>query len=267
MVTYAMMPQSFRSLLKNVFSVFPLLFKKLWPVFLGLAVIQTGLGVIADKTPPNSISFHVVSLLISLFFLYIYIVILYQGDQLLKQQPIDLKAGLHYGLNRYFPVLGYGILLVLLYVLVGAVIGFAIGSLFYILHVPLPWLIPILSILFIFLVVLLFCAMPAIILDKVKVFSSFKMSARLVEGNWWRVFGVFFCSYLVVIIASILVILLGLAVMWPLGLLKEGSALAPMIIGHIVGFLSVFIFMPLIIGAVLVIYHDLKLRKPGVVTN
>lgn len=263
MFAYAAMPQKFLSLLKSSFKAFPLIFKRMWGLFLFLAVLQAVVGIIGGKLSNTSIIFHLLSLLISLLFLYFYIVILHNGDQLLKQQAVSLKNSFSYAANRYWRVLGYGVLLLLLYVIVGGVVGFAAGGIFYVFHVSLGWLIPIFGVIYLYLIILFFCAMPAIILDKVKVWSSFGISVRLVQKNWWRVFGVFVCIYLLII----LLVLLGVLIMWPLGLLKAGAvtSMASIAFGAVISFLSIFVFLPLIISAVLVIYRDLKLRKPGLV--
>ncbi|MCH7713070.1 MAG: zinc ribbon domain-containing protein [Chloroflexi bacterium] len=97
-----------------------------------------------------------------------------------------------------------------------------------------------------FLVLLAFYP-QAIIVEKMGVAASFRRSAALVKGDWWRLFGIGFCYVIV------------FAVPLVLALMISGGA-NPML-GVMVSALIATVAMPwMFIGATLV-YFDLRLRK------
>ncbi|PKB63568.1 MAG: hypothetical protein BZY80_06725 [SAR202 cluster bacterium Io17-Chloro-G2] len=101
--------------------------------------------------------------------------------------------------------------------------------------------------LFFFFLVLLAFYPQAIIVEKMGVVASFRRSAALVKGDWWRLFGIGCCYGLV------------LAVPLVLALMLSGGA-NPML-GVLVSALIATVGMPwMFIGATLV-YFDLRVRK------
>ena len=99
-----------------------------------------------------------------------------------------------------------------------------------------------------FLVLLAFYP-QAIVVEKMGVAASFRRSAALVKGDWWRLFGIGFCYVIV------------FAVPLVLALMISGGA-NPML-GVMVSALIATVAMPwMFIGATLV-YFDLRLRKEG----
>jgi len=101
--------------------------------------------------------------------------------------------------------------------------------------------------LFFFFLVLLAFYPQAIIVEKLGVIASFRRSAALVQGEWWRVCGIGCCYVLVFAVPLVLALLL-----------SGGSY--PML-GILVSALIATVAMPwMFIGATLV-YFDLRLRK------
>ena len=101
--------------------------------------------------------------------------------------------------------------------------------------------------LFFFFLVLLAFYPQAIIVENMGVLASFRRSAALVKGDWWRLFGIGFCFGLVFVIPFALALVL--------------SGGDNPVLGVLVSALVATVAMPwMFIGATLV-YFDLRLRK------
>ena len=101
--------------------------------------------------------------------------------------------------------------------------------------------------LLIFILVLLAFYPQAVVLEKMGVIASFRRSAALVKGDWWRLFGIGSCYGFVVAVPLVLALLL------------SGGANA--VLGVLVTSFAATLALPwMFIGATLV-YFDLRLRK------
>lgn len=94
--------------------------------------------------------------------------------------------------------------------------------------------------------VLLYFAIPLIIIDRMRIFAAFERSVKIVRGNWWRTF---------IVLAFIGAIILGFEA---LGILFTGQQ--RMALFTFFHFFMEFIFYPLIVATTLVLLNDLKLR-------
>jgi len=109
----------------------------------------------------------------------------------------------------------------------------------------------------IFLVILLVFYLPFMVIENKKVFESFKFSAKIVWGNWWRTFLIFLISAVV----SILVfIVLELVFNIPLTAIFKFDASRLNYMAQIIMVLFLVIILPWNIAVMLSQFHDLKLR-------
>lgn len=113
---------------------------------------------------------------------------------------------------------------------------------------------------FYFLVRYAFIA-PVIVLERTGVRKAFSRSSELVRGSWWRVFGILSLLVLIVgVMSFVLLFILG-AVLSPILILNHSTAgiIWREIIGGVVG---IFI-QPIELGALVLLYYDLRIRKEG----
>ena len=271
MFTYPSVPQRFFQTLDNIFKAYPVILKKIWPVILLMSIIRVIILRSGDFFAlKDYMSVTVAAAIIAFFFsLYLYIVLFYAGDQALRQQPVNLKNSFGYGLQRFLSLFIFTILLTVVYAVLMLLIFFCVGVVHEILTtsgvsalpVILGMIVLVMVLFLMFLSVLLFAAHPAIVLDKVSPFSAFEVSARLVWGNWWRVFFTFLCLG---IIAGLFGIMIGVldSILTHTGSI---TTLGGKIAFAAADFAVIFLVIPLMIGGVLVLYKDLKLRRPSVI--
>jgi hypothetical protein len=248
MKNYATTPLNFFELIKQSFGSYNTVFKHTWP----LVVLTAILSLL------NSMFWHVnpyvataILVLMALLIIFIYAMVLFSAHHALKGQPITMAAAFDLAKKRYLPLLGgYVILAAIVILLFLITFGFfsltdlpRIGGLFNILAV--------LAVVFtVFVIYLLFFVFPLIALDNKPVWKSFDTSVRLVWGSWWRVFGVLLIVHLLIVIVSLLgTMLIPSRAIWILAIWNA---------------IVSFIFYPLVIGTLLTLFHDLKLRHPNV---
>lgn len=101
--------------------------------------------------------------------------------------------------------------------------------------------------LFLFLLVLLAFYPQAVMVEKMGVLASFRRSAALVKGEWWRLFGigcVYFLVFAVPLVTAVVLL----------------SGANPVLGGLVSAFIATLAMPWMFIGATLV-YFDLRLRK------
>jgi hypothetical protein len=116
--------------------------------------------------------------------------------------------------------------------------------------------------------VLLSLAAPAFILEKTTVGEALSRSKQLVDGNWWRTFGIGFLGYLVGgIIGGLLQLPFSIAAGYSSSFLTStddtsistGSEIW-LAVGRIVGGT---VSTPIIAGTIALIYVDRRIRREG----
>jgi hypothetical protein len=121
---------------------------------------------------------------------------------------------------------------------------------------------------YIWVAVLLSLAAPAFILEKISVSDALSRSKELVDGNWWRTFGIGFLGYLVGgIIGGLLQLPFSIAAGYSNSFLTDtddvsistGSEVL-LAIGRIVGGT---VSTPIIAGTIALIYVDRRIRREG----
>jgi len=109
----------------------------------------------------------------------------------------------------------------------------------------------------IFLVFLLSYSFLAVLIDNKNIFSSFKYSAQLVWGNWWRTFTIFLITFLLMMI-FIVIIIAGVNFI-VMSLLHLKVMMAITVLNIIAMILSLFIWI-FLANVFVCQYYDLKLR-------
>jgi len=108
----------------------------------------------------------------------------------------------------------------------------------------------------------------AIVLEEVGPVEALKRSFRLVRGNWWRTLTVLSIPTVLLLVVYMgvgLVIGFTVALTVP-SLLTQGAAVDPITINMVAQIIQIpfnAAFAPLPIAMMLVLFHDLKLRKEG----
>jgi|SRR5579884_2614799 len=109
----------------------------------------------------------------------------------------------------------------------------------------------------IFLLVRLLFIPQAVVLERKSIFGAFDRSWQLVSGSWWRVFGIGLVLFLIVaVISGVIGGIAGSALALGHG---AGGHAASTGIDAIVG----IILQPFQLGALTVLYYDLRVRKEG----
>lgn len=260
MSTLAATPQTIGALFKNIFRAFPVLFKRLWLLFAITALIQVMVGLATEPVSirPTSIWFEIQFWFLWLLSLYFFVTCIYCSWQALSEQTIIFKESFRYSLNRFLSFLVFGILFFLLMVFFGLS---SFLFLFLLKLVSFHFVAKLVSIgvglfcIFLFLTflsVLFFFAPFLIILERASIFSAFKKSVQLVRGNWWRAFLILLLIYVPIIILSVLVA-------WPFSF--RVAAASPSVLGNLLIFLVDWLAGIFLVGGLLLLFHDLKLRK------
>ncbi len=121
-------------------------------------------------------------------------------------------------------------------------------------------------------------AIPAVVLEEVGVVTALKRSWRLVQGSWWRIFGIS-------LLAGIVVAFIGFVLQLPFGLLSNlagGSGGLTSIFNHTPGTTAVVapsvlavvitavgsiiastVTRPISAGVTVLLYTDMRIRKEG----
>lgn len=146
--------------------------------------------------------------------------------------------------ERYLSVLGSNLVFLAIGIFVALVI-YGLDLVFHLIgHHPFFFAISIALSVYIF--IMLYFAIPSIVIEKNVIMGAFFRSIELVKGNWWRTF--------------IPLALIGLAILGfeALGILFTGKARMFLFTGY--HFMIQMFFYPLIVTVTLVILNDLVLR-------
>jgi hypothetical protein len=195
--------------------------------------------------------------------------ILYAAAQSMRGQPVNLMASIQVALRRFFPLLGLGICLLLLFavVLIGLSLGvFALSA---ISGDSVRTAISVLAVLggivLIFLFYLtFFVATPACVIERLGPIRSMTRSRALTKGYRWKLLGLMLSIVLVLLLASVVVGVIAFLVIFFGGTLPTGLATSLS--------LGLNILMSGVWGAyfgivVFVAYHDLRVAKEGIGTD
>lgn len=241
MIHYAKKPLSLIQLVKSVLLAYPLIFRATFLlVFLssvghlivpGFFVLKTAFGAVA-------------LLAFVLYTWFFFTAILSMGHVALQGGHMKIKSAFHIAKQHY------------LWVLASNIIFFAIGLFLLLIEYALDLLFDIFQqhpafavlsvIIDVYIFVILYFAIPLIILEHARVLEAFAQSVRLVKKNWWRTF---------IVLALVGSVILGFEA---LGILFSGKArMVLFTLGH---FLLEVICYPLIVSATLILLNDLTLR-------
>ena len=124
----------------------------------------------------------------------------------------------------------------------------------------------------IFVAIRLIVAVPVVVLEKVGPVTALRRSWQLVAGNWWRMFGIYLLTAVVVaVITGIIEIPFTIARYAveggasSLGVLASTAApsVLALIVGGIGGIIATTITRPVSSGVSVLLYADLRMRKEG----
>ena len=121
-------------------------------------------------------------------------------------------------------------------------------------------------------------AIPAVVLERVGVIDALRRSWRLVQGSWWRVFGI-------TLLAGIVVAFIGFVLQLPFSLLSRlagggggglttifqtsgtAAAVAPSVLSVVIGAIGTIVAAtvtrPISAGVTVLLYTDMRIRKEG----
>ncbi|MFF3862910.1 hypothetical protein [Streptomyces sp. NPDC002209] len=114
-------------------------------------------------------------------------------------------------------------------------------------------------------------ASPALMLEKSSVLTSLRRSSRLVQGSWWRIFGITALTGLITAFVSAIIVWPLTAVGLAIGLadggmegLENGTAAtgwAPLILSAVGAVIAQTITMPIQSGVTVLLYVDQRIRR------
>ncbi|MFD4241498.1 hypothetical protein ACFWP3_07880 [Streptomyces sp. NPDC058525] len=114
-------------------------------------------------------------------------------------------------------------------------------------------------------------ASPALMLEKSTVFKALGRSSKLVQGTWWRIFGITVLTNIITGIVSAIIV-------WPLTIvgmavfgggmsgLEDGtasSAWGALVLSGIGSIIAQTIVMPILAGVTVLLYVDQRIRREG----
>lgn len=278
MKTYPKVPVSWWRLVTYTYSCYWQVFRKAWPLSLLSGALIAIYFLI--KTTNSGISIFISLIIMILGVNFLIVSLIHLSDSILSNQISSLKASLKFGKSRFLPLLGANILLFIILICFVSIIAIPLVLIHSepqtnaFLLVGIFLIETLLSLLFIYLFYSFFAIPPSIVLTQRGIFASFKYSFNLTKGNWWRVFG----SYLLlIIIANLIMFAVGLILGFLFSVISEltldvmyGVARAHQIntdigLRAITYLISALLIFPLHISYLLILFHDLRLRKPNVV--
>lgn len=234
-------PLTFWQTIVEVLACYGHIFKHIIGLVILAAIVQAIVSILMPENPTVGLAVSILGSVVAMFF---YAWILYHADSVLMERPETTKDALKVAKKRFLPL----VTLLAIYIVMVLILGlFAFGMqmLGSVLH--LGYLFAFISLcIFVFFFTLIAFAMPSLVLDGEPAFKSIEYSARLVWGHWWRVFALFMIFVLPVLVLSLGVMLIPSRNIFALTAYE--------FIYHILTY-------PLMIALILVIYHDLKMRK------
>ncbi len=259
MFILAMQPQSIGKTLDAGFKLFFSGFKR---VFL-LALVAAGIGVVpalmmsgmppaedAAGIPPGFTGKILgVALLAGVIYMVLNAAILYRlglaGNPKQSSGSDSLTGSLALGMKTFLPLL-FGVILYAVAVVVGSILLIIPG---------------------LFLMVSLYLFWPAVVLERLGPVAALKRSHNLVKGNWWR-------TLTILSVPAFLIMIVYIAVAFVIGVffaasITAGAEINPENLGQtqlVMQLLEVpfkAAMIPLFAAVMVVLFHDLKLRKEG----
>jgi hypothetical protein len=124
----------------------------------------------------------------------------------------------------------------------------------------------------IWIAVRLIVAVPAVVLEQASPVRALRRSWQLVQGNWWRMFGIYLLTGVVV---TVIAFIIEIPFTFVRGEISGGgspltglaSTAAPnliaIIVGGIGGVIATTITRPISAGVIVLLYADLRMRKEG----
>jgi hypothetical protein len=118
----------------------------------------------------------------------------------------------------------------------------------------------------------LIVAVPAVVLEQTSPVQALRRSWQLVQGNWWRMFGIYLLTGIVV---AVIAFIIEIPFTFAKGAIAGGgspltglaSTAAPdllaIIVGGIGGVIATTITRPISAGVIVLLYADLRMRKEG----
>jgi hypothetical protein len=128
-----------------------------------------------------------------------------------------------------------------------------------------------LFIMTIWIIVRLIAAVPVVVLEGARPIEALRRSWLLVQGNWWRVFGINLLTALVIFLVAALIqvpftlvsgIIAGHGTLFSLAS-TAAPTLPALIIGAIGSIIATTCTRPVSAGVSVLIYADLRMRKEG----
>jgi hypothetical protein len=245
-----------------------------WSVFSGNFLkfsVVTGIAallslLIPDPSLANADTFAKLPLLVMAFVLRVGLTTLSQATvfygafQDMRRRPFKLTDGLQVGLDRFFPLLGLGLVIGL--AIVG--LGLAAGILFIVTGVR--YASPLIFIPGVMLFLMWSMGMPVCVVERLGPFGSLARSRELTKGHRWKILGLVLVTITPAVIIGAFV---GVALGMPLGglvALTLGAGSLGVAI-QIVSLIWNAIWTAFLSIVIVVTYHDLRVAKEGVDTE
>jgi hypothetical protein len=175
---------------------------------------------------------------------FLYPVIMWLSESAIENTHLDRPEAYKLARDRYLSLLGSNVIFFTIGLFMALVI-YGLDLVFHLIgHHPFFFAINIALSVYIF--IMLYFAIPSIVMEKNVIIGAFFRSIELVKGNWWRTF--------------LPLVLVGLAILGfeALGILFSGKARMVMFTGY--HFILQMAFYPLVVSLTLVLLNDLKLR-------
>ncbi len=107
---------------------------------------------------------------------------------------------------------------------------------------------------------------PVIVLERRRPFAAIGRSWRLILGSYWRVFGIYFLTYLMTSTISFVInfpLGFGSGLIGGAGLSNEATASAAVVIYAIAEIVIVSLTITIQVGVLVLVYADMRMRKEG----
>jgi hypothetical protein len=235
-------PLSIINIILTTLKAYPKVFPRIW-LFVALSSIGHLVIPFLYEINPTFAAVGLLGFVLLTWFLYPVIMWLVEAE--FEGKHMSHVISYQNARQRYLFVLGSNLVFFATGLLIALVI-FGLDLVFHLIgHHPFFFAISIALSVYIFIV--LYFAIPSIVIEKKSVFPAFFRSIELVKNNWWRTF--------------IPLAILGLAMLGfeALGILFTGKARILLFTGY--NFMLQMIFYPLIITVTLVMLNDLALRQ------
>jgi hypothetical protein len=183
--------------------------------------------------------------------------IIFHGTfQYMRRRPVNLSEGVRVGLRRFFPLIGLGLVWLLV------VLGLALITGLLVSMPVVNFATPLMVIAFVILLLTWLMAAPACVVERTGPFRSLGRSGELTEDHRWKILGLLLLALIPAFIVGAIVggVAGAITVLAPMGDLSTAVAQTIVLIWRAMwlAFLAV-IFV--------VAYHDLRVAKEGIDTD